>query len=121
MRIRVLARARVSYEYRRIRALLNREGWTIGRDPGYRLYKDEGLVLTKPPARCKGTVRSPRQKKIQATKPNQIWSLDFVSDQLANGLRFRALTIVGLYTRESLAIEVGVGLKGPMWSGCSVD
>jgi putative transposase len=41
-----------------------------------------------------------------------VWSLDFVSDQLAHGRRFRALTVVNIYTRESLAIEAGPGLKG---------
>ena len=39
--------------------------------------------------------------------PNQVWSLDFVADQLADGRRFRALTVVDIYTRESLAIEAG--------------
>ena len=54
----------------------------------------------------------PRQEKIRATRPNQVWSLDFVSDQLADGRRFRALTVVDIYTRESLAIEAASGLKG---------
>lgn len=112
MRIRDLARARVSYGYRRIRVLLNREGWAVGRYLVYRLYKEEGLTLKKRPARRKRTAAMPRQEKILATRPNQIWSLDFVSDQLADGRRYRALTIVDIYTRESLAIEVGAGLKG---------
>lgn len=43
---------------------------------------------------------------------NQVWSLDFVADQLTDGRRFRALTIVDVFTRESLAIEVGQALKG---------
>jgi putative transposase len=41
-----------------------------------------------------------------------MWSLDFVADQLADGRRFRALTILDVFTRESLAIEVGQRLKG---------
>ena len=46
------------------------------------------------------------------TGANQAWSLDFVADQLTDGRRFRALTIVDLFTRESLAIELGQALKG---------
>lgn len=38
--------------------------------------------------------------------------MDFVADQLANGTRFRALTVVDVLTREALAIEVGQHLKG---------
>ena len=49
---------------------------------------------------------------MQATEANQAWSLDFVADQLTEGQRFRALTIVDVFTRESLAIEVGQALKG---------
>ena len=41
-----------------------------------------------------------------------MWSLDFVADQLADGRRFRALTILDVFTRESLAIEVGQRLRG---------
>lgn len=111
-RIRELARARVSYGYRRIRVLLNREGWVVGKHLVYRLYKEEGLALKKRPAKRKRTAAMARQEKVQATRPNQIWSLDFVSDQLVDGRRFRALTIVDIYTRESLAIEVGAHLKG---------
>ncbi len=47
-----------------------------------------------------------------ASGPNQVWSLDFVADQLADGRRFRALTVVDEYTRESLALEPGQSLKG---------
>jgi putative transposase len=44
-------------------------------------------------------------------RPNQAWAMDFVSDQLTNGERFRALTIVDVFTRESLAIEAGRSLR----------
>jgi putative transposase len=92
--------------------LLNREGWNVGRYLVYRLYKEEGLILKRRPSRRKRTAAITRQEKVRATRANQIWSLDFVSDQLADGRRFRALTIVDIYTRESLAIEAAPGLKG---------
>jgi putative transposase len=44
--------------------------------------------------------------------PKEVWSLDFVADQWADGRRFRALTVVDVFTRESLAIEAGQSLKG---------
>lgn len=46
------------------------------------------------------------------TAANQVWAMDFVSDALFDGHRFRALTVVDAYTRECLAIEVDRGLKG---------
>src|SRR5438128_11311967 len=53
-----------------------------------------------------------RRELFRPTTPNEVWSLDFVADQLADGRRFRALTIMDIFTRESLAIEVGQRLKG---------
>jgi putative transposase len=52
------------------------------------------------------------RERRKPTGPNQVWSLDFVADQLADGRRFRALTVVDVFTRESLMIEVGQSLKG---------
>lgn len=67
MRIRELARARVRYGYRRIRVLLNREGWNVGRYLVYRLYSEEGLTLKKRPARRKRVAAVTRQEKVSAT------------------------------------------------------
>ena len=49
MRMREIAQTRVRYGYRMIRVLLNREGWKVGKDLVYRLYKEEGLGLRKRP------------------------------------------------------------------------
>jgi putative transposase len=111
MRIREIAQTRVRYGYRRSRVLLNREGWKVGKDLVDRLYKEEGLGLRKrPPGRRRAVVH--RQERFRPSGPNQVWALDFVSDQLCDGRRFRSLTIVDIYTREGLAIEVGQSLKG---------
>ena len=48
-----------------------------------------------------------RHGRIRPQRPDEVWSLDFVADQLADGRKFRALTVVDVYTREALAIEVG--------------
>src|SRR3989440_7470935 len=102
---------RVRYGYRKIRVLLNREGWQVGKKLVYRLYREEGLTLRHKPRRKRRTALH-RRERFRPTAPNQVWSLDFVADQLADGRRFRALTILDVFTRESLAIEVGQRLKG---------
>jgi len=111
LRIREIAQVRVRYGYRKIRVLLNREGWKVGKKLVYRLYKEEGLTLRHKPRR-KRRAALHRRERFRPTAPNQVWSLDFVADQLADGRRFRALTIMDVFTRESLAIEVGQRLKG---------
>jgi putative transposase len=111
MRIREIAQAQVRYGYRKILALLNREGWKVGRYLVYRLYREEGLTLRQR-RRRRRRVAIHRRERQKPTGPNQVWSLDFVADQLADGRRFRALTVVDVFTRESLAIEVGQSLKG---------
>src|ERR1700679_4228631 len=111
MRIREIAQSRVRYGYRKIRVPLNREGWNVGKYLVYRLYKEEGLALKKRPKRKRKAVRH-REERFIATAPNQAWSIDFVADQLQDGTRFRALTMLDVYTRESVAIEVGQRLKG---------
>jgi putative transposase len=109
--MREMAQTRIRYGYRKIRVLLNREGWAVGKTLVYRLYREEGLTLRqRPPRRRKATVV--RAHRPPATRPNDAWTLDFVADQLANGHRFRALTVVDVCTRESLAIEVGQSLRG---------
>lgn len=105
-RMKEIAQVRVRYGYRRIHVLLKREGWTLGKHQMYRLYGEEQLQLrSKLPKRRKMVVN--RRERVQADRPDAIWGLDFVADQLADGTRFRALTIVDLFSREALAIEVG--------------
>lgn len=88
---------------------MRRQGLEIGKNKTYRIYKEEGLqVRTK--RRKKTTSRKrgnlPRPKRI-----NKIWSMDFVHDNLVNGRKIRMLTIVDHFSRESVAIEVGMGLQ----------
>jgi putative transposase len=53
-----------------------------------------------------------RREGPQARAANDVWSLDFAADQLADGTRFRALTVFDIFTREALAIEDGQRLAG---------
>jgi putative transposase len=110
-RMRELAQTRVRYGYRRLLVLLRREGWELGKKRCYRLYIEEGLALRRKwPWRHATAVH--REQRRPATARNDIWSMDFVADQLADGRRFRALTVLDLFTRECLAIDVGQGLSG---------
>jgi len=110
-RLRELAQTRVRFGYRRLRVLLQREGWTVGKERFYRVYTEEGLALRrKRPWRHTTAVH--REQRRPALARNDIWSMDFVADQLADGRRFRALTVIDLFTRECLAIAIGQGLGG---------
>jgi putative transposase len=111
VRLRDLANTRVGYGYRRLHVLLRREGWRVNHKRVYRLYVQEGLVLrTKRPRRRRSVVA--RSKLPEPTRRNQVWSMDFVSDELGWGRRFRVLTLVDHFTRESPAVAVGVGMSG---------
>jgi len=111
MRIREIAFTRVRYGYKRIYVLLRREGWRINHKRVYRLYCMEGLNLRgHRPKRRKSAAHRKRQSPV--TRPNECWSMDFMSDALFDGRRIKLFTIVDNYTRESLAIEVGSGMKG---------
>ena len=111
VRMRELAQSRVRYGYRLIHVLLRREGFRLGKNQAYRLYREEGLQLrSKLPRRRKMLVT--RRQRYVPQRTNQAWSMDFVSDQLTNGQRFRALTIVDVFSREALAIQVGKQLRG---------
>jgi putative transposase len=91
--------------------MLKREGWSAGRNLVYRLYLEEGLCLgTKRPRRRKMAVHC--EARCQPQRPNEAWSLDFIHDELSNGKKFRALTVVDIFTRDGLAIEVGHRLRG---------
>jgi len=76
----------------------------------YRLYRDEGLGIRV--KRRKKLASAARLQPLPATKPLERWSLDFLTDNLVDGRRFRVLTIVDTVSRVSPAIAVGVSLTG---------
>ncbi len=110
-RIKEIAMTRVRYGHERICTLLRREGWKDNHKRVYRVYKEEGLNLrSKRPRRNKTAAN--RLSHPPASTIHQCWSMDFVSDALFDGRKFRALTIVDNYSRECLAIMPGQSLKG---------
>jgi putative transposase len=110
-RMHEIARTRIRYGYRRVHVMLKRDGWAVGRNLVYRLYREEGLALrSKRPRRRKMVVH--REARCCPKRLNEVWSLDFIHDQLSNGQKFRSLTVVDVFSREALAIEVGQKLCG---------
>jgi putative transposase len=106
-----IASTRVRYGLRRIYVLLRREGWQVNHKRVYRLYRQAGFNLRrKRPRQRKDAAH--RLERVVLTAPNQCWSMGFVADDLFDGRRFRALTVVDNFTKESLAIEVDGQLKG---------
>ena len=110
-RLKELAAVRVSYGYRRLHIMLRREGWPVNRKLVERLYRDEGLTLKrKKPKRRRSAVR--RERPARAMAINELWAMDFVHDTLSNGRTVRVLTVLDVYSRECVALEVGVGFRG---------
>lgn len=109
-RLCALAAARPRWGYRRLHILLRREGFAVNVKRVRRLYRQLGLAVAR--RRGRKRVALPRQPIVPPTRPNERWSIDFVSDAVASGRRFRCLTIVDDFTRECPAIEVDTSLTG---------
>lgn len=108
--LREIARKHPRSGYRRAHALLCRSGTRVNVKRVHRLWRRECLSLCcRKPRR-----RRPDRKKIPlpvATRPNQVWTYDFVHDACANGQRLKILTLTDEFTRERLAIEGGTSLR----------
>jgi putative transposase len=109
-RLRELAAARPRFGYRRLHVLLRREGVIVNHKRVERLYREEGLGVQR--RRRKRVARDGRGRAALPARPNQQWGIDFVSDTLAWGRRIRLFTVVDVFTREVLAIEVDTSLPG---------
>jgi putative transposase len=76
----------------------------------YRLYREEGLIVRT--NQRKKIARRERSPQPLASRPNQCWSMDFVSDKLAGGRSFRILTVVDQFTRECVWLEADRSMTG---------
>ncbi len=111
VRLKDMAASRPRYGYRRLHLLLERQGVQANHKLVYRLYREEGLgIRSKRPKRRKSC--QVRAERVTVAQINDCWSMDFMSDQLLGGQRFRLLTLVDNFSRESLAIRVGQRLTG---------
>ena len=108
-RLKALADRYPRYGYLLLHQLLKNEGLVINRKRTYRLYVELGLQ-----------VRTKRRKKLQRprvpmpvpSRPNERWSVDFMSDQLANGRRFRILNLVDDFSRKCVGQIVDTSISG---------
>lgn len=105
-----LARQKPRFGYRRLGALLEREGEEVNHKRLWRVYQEAGLGVRR---RERKRLERGKAGMPILSRPNQEWSLDFVSDALANGRAIRALTLLDGFTKESPAIEVDTSLSTP--------
>ena len=111
MRIREIAADRPRYGYRRIQVLMRREGWVINHKKIRRIYNEEKLQVRTKKVRRRKLTAVARVAPKKAEYINQIWTMDFVHDELVNGRKIRCLTLVDKFSREALAIPVNYRLK----------
>ena len=109
-RIRELAAERRRFGFRRLLILLRREGMHMNHKKLRRLYREERLQVRKRGGRKRAL--GTRAPMMLPQAPNQRWSLDFLSDQLRDGRRFRILAVVDDFTRECLAVVADTSLSG---------
>jgi len=89
---------------------LKREGFMVNHKRTERIYKSEGLSLRiRRRKKFAAVVRNPLPEAI---KPNERWAMDFISDSLWSGRKFRTLSVVDTYSRECLNVEADTSLPG---------
>ena len=109
-RMKAIAHERRRFGYRRLHVMLGREGFVVNHKRLFRLYREEKLKVRRRGGRKRAMgTRRPIETPLA---PNQRWSLDFVSDQLTDGRRFRILTVIDNCTRECLALVADTSLSG---------
>jgi putative transposase len=109
-RLEALAQERRRFGYRRLHVLLRREGQAVNKKRVQRIYREERLTVRRRGGRKRAMgTRRPIEIPLAA---NQRWSLDFVSDQMTDGRRFRILTVIDNCTRECLALVADTSLSG---------
>ena len=102
---------RPRFGYLRVHVMLRREGWAINKKRVWRLYRLDGLQLRMKTKRRK-RISLQRGHVLPATGPNEHWSMDFVHDQMLDGRKFRILTVIDQWSRESVSLEPGFSLTG---------
>jgi putative transposase len=105
-----LSRENPRYGYRRVWALLRREGWPVNKKRVHRLWRQEGLkVPEKQRKRRRLLLLGESQNgctRRRAEHKDHVWSYDFVMDLTEDGRRLKMMPVVDEYTRECLSIDV---------------
>ena len=100
------------YGYRRITALLRRDGWTVNVKRVERIWRREGLkVPARQPKRARLWLNDGSCLRLRPEQPNHVWSYDFVEHRTHNGRKYRMLNVIDEFIRECLAIRVSRKLK----------
>jgi putative transposase len=110
--IRELAHDRPRFGYRRITVMLRRNGYRVSKNTVFRIYQREGLGLKKVSRKCAKRLAKSRVKPSPATMPNQRWSIDFIFDHLANGTRYRSLSVIDQFSRKCLGVVPRIRFNG---------
>ena len=111
--MRELAKARPRFGYRRLHALLVREGFGVNHKRVQRLCRDEGLrVRVKKRKRARLGQSTNHQDRPNAARPNHVWALDFQFDQTSDCRVLKYLNITDEFSKEALAIEVERSMSG---------
>jgi len=106
-RMLALVREHPRYGYRRIWALLRREGWSVNRKRVYRLWRREGLKVPQKARKKRHLGHSANGcVRRRAEHPDHVWAWDFIFDRTTSGRSLKWLSIVDEYTRECLALVV---------------
>lgn len=106
--MRVLAKERPRFGYRRIARLLRRNGWQASDTRICRLWRREGLKVPQKRRKRRRLGTSDNSCfRIRATRPNDVWCWDFVFDRTTGGSSLKWLSIVDEFTRECLILKVG--------------
>jgi len=108
--IKELAFANPRYGYRRVHALLKRSGQTVNRKRVVQVWQKFSLQVPRS-KKTKKRVRQGQPVNPVASRPNEVWTYDFVFDRDAIGRRLKLLTMMDEFTREGLAIRVGRSFK----------
>jgi len=98
------------YGYRRVTALLRRDGHKINVKQVQRVRRQQGLQVRRRQRKLRRLGLSTAERQ-RATHVNHVWSWDFVAEQTENGTRFRVLTLIDEHTRECLAVHVDWSIR----------
>lgn len=105
-----IAKQRKRFGYRRVHVMLKRKGFDVNHKKVYRIYKEENLSVRR--TKRKRLKSGQRENILTPIFPNEQWAMDFMSDSLSYGRKFRTLNILDLFNRECIAIEVDNSLTG---------
>ncbi len=115
LRLHEWVEMRPRFGYRRVHEMLRRERdeqgrsrWRVNRKRVYRIYREEGLAVRRRKRKSRAGI--PRVPLPAPERPNQGWSMDFIHDALAEGRKFKVLTIDDQFAREALATETDFSL-----------